>query len=135
MRSENPEALEAVAHAFLDAVDGAAQEENRVRRGGSALEVEVEQVGSRPSGETDPSAPLVQRAMAVTRYFGETPTLSRSSTNSNIPIALGIPAITIGRGGAGGDNHSPGEWWLNKEGHKAIQRALLILLAEAGFSE
>ncbi len=72
--------------------------------------------------------------MAATRYFGENPHLSRSSTNSNIPISLGIPAITIGRGGVGGGNHSPGEWWLNQEGYKGIQRALLILVAEAGFS-
>jgi tripeptide aminopeptidase len=71
--------------------------------------------------------------MAVTRHFGEEPRLSRSSTNSNIPISLGIPAVTIGRGGAGGENHSPDEWWINLDGHLAIQRALLILVAEARF--
>ena len=63
-----------------------------------------------------------------------TTTLERSSTNSNIPIALGIPAITLGRGGVGGSGHAPGEWWINEDGHLAIQRALLVLVAEAGFA-
>ncbi len=134
MRSETPESLEIISQAFLDAVTQAVEEENRFRREGPMIQVQANRIGSRPSGETDPAAPLVQRAMAATRYFGENPHLSRSSTNSNIPISLGIPAITIGRGGVGGENHSPGEWWLNQEGYKGIQRALLILVAEAGFS-
>lgn len=132
IRSESPEKLETVSAALLRAVEGAEEEENLARRDGPPLEVDLEKIGSRPSGETDPAAPLVQRAMATTRYFGEEPSLSRSSTNSNIPISLGIPAVTIGRGGVGGENHSPGEWWINVDGYKAIQRALLLLVAEAG---
>jgi acetylornithine deacetylase/succinyl-diaminopimelate desuccinylase-like protein len=134
MRSESPHRLEAISAAFLEAVEEATAEENEFRREGPPVQVNVERIGLRPSGETDPSTPLVQRAMAVTRYFGEEPFLTRSSTNSNIPISLGIPAVTIGRGGAGGANHSPDEWWLNEDGHLGIQRALLLLLAEAGFS-
>jgi di/tripeptidase len=134
MRSESPEALDEISEAFVSAMEQAALEENGVRRGGPGLELEVDQIGLRPSGEVDPSTPLVQRAIWATRHFGEEPRLSRSSTNSNLPISIGIPAITIGRGGAGGNNHSPGEWWVNIEGHKAIQRALLILVAEAGLS-
>jgi hypothetical protein len=45
---------------------------------------------------------------------------------------LGIPAITIGRGGSGGNAHSLDEWWVNSDGQKAIQLAFLILLSEAG---
>lgn len=134
MRSEDPESLEAIARLFRGAVEGATEEENRFRRDGPPLFVDVDLIGSRPSGETDPASPLVQRALAVTRYLGEEPYLSRSSTNANIPISLGIPAVTIGRGGRGGENHSPGEWWLNVEGYRAVQRALLILLAEGGVS-
>jgi tripeptide aminopeptidase len=132
MRSESPESLEVMGTAFEEAVLGAVKKENDMRREGPPLELALERIGTRPSGETDPNTPLVQRAMAVTRYFGEEPVLSRSSTNSNIPISLGIPAVTIGRGGVGDDNHSPTEWWMNVEGYKAIQRALLILVAEAG---
>jgi acetylornithine deacetylase/succinyl-diaminopimelate desuccinylase-like protein len=132
MRSESPERLEMISDAFLDAVSAAVESENEMRRDGPPLEVDVDRIGIRPSGEIDPEAALVQRAMAVTRYFGEDPRLSRSSTNSNIPISLGIPAVTIGRGGAGGENHSPTEWWANIDGHRGIQRAFLLLLAEAG---
>jgi di/tripeptidase len=132
MRSESPESLRTIAAAFEEAVAGAVEEENGLRREGPPLKLDVDRIGTRPSGEIDPDTPLVQRAMAVTRYFGEEPYLSRSSTNSNIPISMGIPAVTIGRGGVGGDNHSPTEWWMNVEGYKAIQRALLILVAEAG---
>lgn len=132
MRSESPETLEVIAGAFEESMRNGVERENRIRRDGPPLELQVDRIGNRPSGETDPSAPLVQRAKVATRYFGEEPRLSRSSTNSNIPISLGIPAITIGRGGVGSDNHSPTEWWANIEGYKAIQRALLILVAEAG---
>jgi tripeptide aminopeptidase len=132
MRSESPESLEVVAQAFEEAIVRGFDAENAARRDGPPLELVVDRIGNRPSGETDPNSDLVRRAEAVTRYFGEEPRLSRSSTNSNIPISLGIPAITIGRGGMGSDNHSPTEWWMNVDGHKAIQRALLILVAEAG---
>lgn len=134
MRSEDPSSLDRIARAFESAVTGAVEAENAVRRDGPPLELTLDRVGDRPSGEGDPESPLIQRAMAVTRYFGEEPRLTRSSTNSNIPISMGIPAITIGRGGVGAENHSPDEWWLNKEGYKAIHRALLILLAEAGLA-
>jgi acetylornithine deacetylase/succinyl-diaminopimelate desuccinylase-like protein len=134
MRSESPASLEQISEAFLEAVDAAAVEENEFRRSGPPVQAVVERIGLRPSGEVDPSTPLVQRAMAATRYFGEEPFLTRSSTNSNIPISLGVPAVTIGRGGAGGANHSPEEWWVNEDGHRGIQRVLLLLLAEAGFS-
>jgi len=133
MRSESPESLERLAQAFERAVKEGVEGENAIRRDGPPLEVIVDRIGNRPSGETDPNSSLVLKAMAVTRYFGEEPRLARSSTNSNIPISLGIPAITIGRGGVGAENHSLTEWWLNQDGHKAIQRALLTLLAEAGF--
>ncbi len=132
MRSEGPSALSTIERAFLASVERALEEENRVRRSGPPLEALVERIGSRPSGEADPRAPLIQRAQAATRFFGEEPHLTRSSTNSNIPISLGIPAVTIGRGGAGGENHSPGEWWINRDGHLGIQRALLLVVAEAG---
>jgi di/tripeptidase len=70
--------------------------------------------------------------MAAVKYFGEEPRITRGSTNSNIPISKGIPAVTIGRGGKGGNAHSLQEWWLDVDSHRAIQLALLTVLAEAG---
>ena len=45
-----------------------------------------------------------------------------------------MPAVTICRGGVGGDGHAPTEWWINRDGHLAIQRALLLVVAEAGLA-
>ena len=75
----------------------------------------------------------MQRAISATTLFGSTPSLTRGSTNSNIPISLGIPAITIGRGGVGGGAHSLNEWWLNENGAEAIKLALLLTVSEAGY--
>jgi tripeptide aminopeptidase len=68
----------------------------------------------------------------VTRLLGIEPRLGRSSTDSNIPISRGIPAITIGGGGVAGGAHSLNEWFLNQNGTVGLKRALLILLAQAG---
>lgn len=132
IRSVEPYRLDEMEQLLNQAVHQGLNEQNEIRRRGEALTVKVEKIGNRPSGELDPSLPLIQRAMAATSYFGAEPELTRGSTDSNIPISLGIPAITIGRGGSGGNAHSLDEWWVNSDGQKAIQLAFLILLSEAG---
>ena len=97
------------------------------------ISLELIKIGDRPSGELSIDTPLVQRAISATTLFGSTPSLTRGSTNSNIPISLGIPAITIGRGGVGGGAHSLNEWWLNENGAEAIKLALLLTVSEAGY--
>ena len=134
MRSESPESLARIERAFLAAMDRALEEENGLRREGPPLTVDNDKIGDRPSGELDPSTPLIQRAIATTALFGAEPELARSSTDSNIPIALGLPAVTIGRGGVGGNGHAPDEYWVNRGAHLAVQRALLLVVAEAGLA-
>ncbi|MGA0273623.1 MAG: M20/M25/M40 family metallo-hydrolase [Flavobacteriaceae bacterium] len=132
IRSVDPARLEVMESLLEDAVNQALLDQNQRKRRGPELTVKIDKIGNRPSGELLDQLPLVQRTLAATQAFGVTPYLTRGSTNSNIPIAKGIPAVTIGRGGDGGNAHSLDEWWTNKEGHKAIQLALLILLMEAG---
>ena len=134
MRSESPESLSRIEAAFLATMDQGLEEENALRRRGDPLTVDKDKIGDRPSGEMDPSDPLIQRALAATSIFGVEGELARSSTDSNIPISLGTPAVTIGRGGIGGNGHAPNEYWINRDGHLAIQRALLLLVAQAGIS-
>jgi acetylornithine deacetylase/succinyl-diaminopimelate desuccinylase-like protein len=134
MRSESPEALSRIEDAFLAAMERGLEGENALRREGAALTLEADKIGDRPSGELAESTPLIQRAIAATEVFDADPDLGRSSTNSNIPIAMGVPAVTIGRGGEGGNGHAPDEWWINRDGHLAIQRALLLTVAEAGLA-
>jgi len=135
MRSESQASLLAIDSIFRSVIPRALAEQNALARRGEELTVVVEQVGDRPSGETPVDAPLVLRAMAATRHFGDVPELERSSTDSNVPISLGIPSVTITRGGIGGGSHSPGEWWINRNGPVAIQRAVLLLVAEAGLAK
>jgi len=131
MRSLSPESLAVIEEEFLAAMQRALDDENALRREGPALELVLDKIGDRPSGELDPEIPVIQRALAATARFGTDGELARSSTDSNVPIALGVPAVTLGRGGAGEHGHAPGEWWLNEDGHLAIQRALLVVVAEA----
>ena len=132
MRSVSPERLDSIDAIFQEAMYRALYEQNALSRLGDTLTLEIEMIGNRPSGELDASIPLIQRAMASTAFFGKRPLLNRGSTNSNIPISLGIPAVTIGRGGKGAKAHSLDEWWIDAEGYKATQLALLILVAESG---
>ena len=135
MRSESQERLMEIDSIFRATMHDALAAQNAVTRRGPALEVEIELVGDRPSGETALDAPLLRRTIAATRFFGDEPTLTRSSTDANVPISLGIPAVTISRGGLGGRAHSLDEFWVNRDGPRAIKRAVLLLLAEGGMAE
>ncbi len=132
MRSVSPENLKGIEKIFLQQMNKALTDYNATVKRGAKLTIHIEKIGERPSGELPDNLPLVQRAIAATSYFKAEPFLTRGSTNSNIPISLGVPAITIGRGGKGGGAHSLDEWWLNDNGADAIKLALLIVVAEAG---
>jgi acetylornithine deacetylase/succinyl-diaminopimelate desuccinylase-like protein len=132
MRSAVPEQLNKMDLIFQNAVQKALSEENKVKREGPDLKVEIEMVGDRPSGKIPADNNLVQKAMATAIHFGATPSLRTGSTNSNIPISKGIPAVTIGIGGKSGGAHSLQEWWINEEGPESIKRTLLLLLSVTG---
>jgi len=131
MRAIDPERLKVIESLFLASMNTGLKEYNDTGIE-KPVELELVKIGDRPSGEVSTDEALVQRALAATESFGISPNLTRGSTNSNIPISLGIPAITIGRGGNGGNAHSLHEWWMNEDGARAIQLALLITLAETG---
>ncbi len=135
IRSVDPNRLDEMEKILENSVKEALDDQNSRKRMGGNLTYVIDKIGNRPSGELSPSLPLVQRAMAVTKHFGVTPRLTRGSTNSNIPISLGIPSVTIGRGGKGGNVHSLDEWWYNDRGYRSIQLSLLLVLMEAGFLE
>jgi acetylornithine deacetylase/succinyl-diaminopimelate desuccinylase-like protein len=132
MRSEGVETLAAVDDILQGAIQRALAEENDLRTRGEPLTVDVELIGDRPSGEIAEDHPFVQQAAAVTRALGLEPSFGRSSTDANIPISMGIPAITTGGGGQGFGAHSLDEWFRNVDGPVGVQRVLLIALAQAG---
>lgn len=136
MRSVSPQKLLGIEGVLKEQMQRALVDYNKTVKKGEALTLDLEKIGDRPSGELGENLPLILKAIAATNYFNAKPTLTRGSTDSNIPIALGIPAITIGRGGKAANAHSLDEWYLNDEtGALAIKLSMLILLAEAGLGE
>jgi acetylornithine deacetylase/succinyl-diaminopimelate desuccinylase-like protein len=132
LRSEDPVDLNSIDSLFHVSMVTALNEQNELRTSGPELTLEARLVGNRPSGVTPSTNPIVQRAIAVTRALRLTPSLDASSTDANVPMSRGIPAIALGRGGLAGNTHSPEEWWLNEHGTRGIRRILYTLLAEGG---
>ncbi len=132
LRSEDPRALAQLDVTVRAALERAADDENRRRTTGSpTLRVEIQLLGDRPSGMTPRAHPLVQAAVAANRALGRDAELASASTDANVPIALGIPAIALGAGGKAGDAHLATEWFENVEGALGIIRALLVTAAMA----
>tara|TARA_R110002012_G_scaffold56192_3_gene143872 strand:- start:12299 stop:13603 length:1305 start_codon:yes stop_codon:yes gene_type:complete len=135
MRAIDPKNLDEIEIIFKESVEKAISEYNASGVRGEVT-YELIKIGDRPSGELPASLPLIQRTMAATKLFGETPELGRGSTNINIPVSKGIPAVCIGRGGQGGGAHSLHEWYLNdEESDESIQLAMLITLSQAGLAK
>ena len=135
MRSLSPESLAAIDTIFQRAMRKGLEEQNALNRRGDAITLDIEMIGNRPSGHTSPDERIVQIALAATEWDERRPGLSTSSTDSNIPISMGIPAITIGGGGDGRGAHSLHEYYINKEGFKGVQRIFLIAIAQSGLAE
>jgi tripeptide aminopeptidase len=135
MRSVSPEKLLGIERILKEQMQRALDDYNKKVKKGDLLTLNLEKIGERPSGELGENLPLILKAIAATSYFDAQPTLTRGSTDSNIPIDLGVPAITIGRGGKSDNAHALDEWYINDEtGALAIKLAMLILVAEAGLS-
>ena len=136
MRSESCAELKKVDEQFLAIVRQAVDEENKARstREGK-ISADPKQIGDRPCGETPVTSPIVQTTAAVVTAFGLKPVFNISSTDSNLPMSLGIPAVTIGRG-PGGRAHSLDEYTIvePKADLHAAQVALAIILAVSGFT-
>jgi acetylornithine deacetylase/succinyl-diaminopimelate desuccinylase-like protein len=132
LRSENAETLAGLEEEALDRAHEAVRSANsRRRRGTASLSVDIQRIGSRPPGRTRADTDLVHAAKEATRYIGRRPELVSSSTDANVPMALGIPAIAIGAGGESGGMHTLGEWYDNRKGPEGIVRAMLTVLAVA----
>ena len=130
MRSADPAALQAVDATFHKAVDNAVADEN-ARWNSRALTVDKTLVGNRPAGQTPEKSGIVQAAISVTKALNLPLSLDEGSTDSNIPMSMGIPAITIDGGGRGSGAHALNEWFDSANSWQGTQRALLIALALA----
>jgi tripeptide aminopeptidase len=131
MRSESMPALDAVKTQVLAAVDAAVTEESARWNGRGNLSVDVQSIGVRPAGSTALDSPLVRSAMGTITALGLQPITNASSTDSNVPMALGIPAITIGGGGVGTGAHTLEETYDSTDSHLGPQVAILLAVSMA----
>ncbi|MFT4769133.1 MAG: tripeptide aminopeptidase [Glaciecola sp.] len=135
MRSGSQAKLDDIDAVLQSAIQTALRQENDGRLDGPPLTVDIDRVGTRPAAKGDVGSALVQRAMAATTALGVAPSLQISSTDSNLPISKGIPAVTMSRGGKSGDAHSLHEWWQPIDAHLGPQIGILTILAEAGLAD
>jgi len=135
LRSASAAELAKLDNAFLEIVDLAVATENAARStANGAITAEITPVGDRPAGETPAGSPIRALAAAAVTAEGYRPTFEWSSTDANIPMSLGIPALKIGAGGRGGRAHSLDEW-LDVEPTEALRgmrASLAAILAIAG---
>jgi tripeptide aminopeptidase len=129
MRSSDPASLAAVDATFQKAVDVAVAEENQ--RWGAAKTVTVvkELVGDRPAGSTPENSAIVRSGLAAATVLGFSANLGEGSTDSNMPMSMKIPAITIGGGGRGRDAHALTESFDTTDAWMGTQHALLLVVS------
>jgi acetylornithine deacetylase/succinyl-diaminopimelate desuccinylase-like protein len=137
LRSEAPAELAKLEATFLDLIGKSADAENAARstRAGPIV-ADITKIGDRPAGHTDETNELVQLAHAAISAHGFNPKFEFSSTDANIPMSLGIPAIKVGSGGSGGRAHSLEEWIdvASEPSVRGMAAGLATLLAVAGIA-
>jgi tripeptide aminopeptidase len=139
IRSTSMAEMERLERALRQALDQAVEEETRAmqaraasRRRPFGLSSELVVIGNRPAGELYPNARILQVIRAVDAQLGNAAQVQRASTDANIPLSLGLEAIAIGGGGAGGGAHTLQEWFDCSGRELGLKRILLTLLGLAG---
>jgi acetylornithine deacetylase/succinyl-diaminopimelate desuccinylase-like protein len=127
LRSESPQQLNKLADEFIKQMRSAGDEENQTRSTQQGkIEVDVRVIGERPSGSTPLDSMIVRLANAAAASFGISPAYSVGSTDANVPISLGIPAITLDSGGTGGRAHALDEW-IDVEKNSSVRGINLVM--------
>ena len=133
MRSNSSEELTKLENRIMALARQAADEENKRWGDKEVIKVEFKLVGDRPAGSGSADTPLVHASRrAVAALGGVVKSVSAGSTDSNIAINLGIPAVTLGGGGIGGGSHGPGEWYTPKNAWLGPQFVILTTLSLVG---
>jgi tripeptide aminopeptidase len=133
MRSNSTEELLKLEEKLLGLVKQAVVEEN-ARWNTDKMTVEIKLIGDRPAGIVEMDSPIVQATQRAVSTItgGKRATFGGASTDSNIAMSLGIPAVTVGGGGEGGNWHSRNEWYKPTDAWMGPQNALLTVLMLVG---
>lgn len=125
LRSESAARIDEMAALLTTSVDQAVATENS--RSTGRVATKIKEIGSRPGGGLASDAPILEYMRAVDAHLGIRSHLDCSSTDANIPLSLGIPAISIGTGGQGGGAHTAAEWYQPEGRELGLRRILLVL--------
>jgi acetylornithine deacetylase/succinyl-diaminopimelate desuccinylase-like protein len=130
-RSTDPDQLLRLEVALHRAVEDAVQHANALAkaRGKGVLSFSIIKIGDRPAAHLPPDSPLLDTLRAVDRHLGLRTDLRLGSTDANIPLSLGVPALSMGAGGDGGGAHTQAEWYSAKDREAGLRRVLLLTLA------
>jgi acetylornithine deacetylase/succinyl-diaminopimelate desuccinylase-like protein len=129
LRSSDGAALATLDSSLQKALDAALKEENERWGNRGRLTLSKTSVGTRPAGQVRADAPIVQAAVSVTRVLGLPVSLDEGSTDSNLAMSLGVPAVTIDGGGTATGTHSTAETFDSTNSWQGTVRAFLLVLA------
>ena len=132
MRSPDPNELEKLDKLFKQNAQTALDEENARWNNQGKLELDIKMIGDRPTGTQPQNSPIIEIAASANKFMNIENDFGFSSTDANLPISIGVPAITIDGGGVGKLAHSLDEQWDSKDSYIGSQRALLIVLGIVG---
>jgi len=137
IRSESEDELTRLESALRECIAAGVRDETDSARDRSKgkLEWKVELLGSRPGGELASDSPLLAALRAADELVGNVSRIERSSTDANIPLSMGIDALSIGAGGNGGGAHSLQEWYDSAGREAGLKRTLLTVLGISGVAE
>jgi len=135
-RSTSPEQLLRLEVALHRAVEDAVAHCNKQAKPNAAhsvgqLSFSIASIGNRPAAQLPVDSPLLESLRAVDRHLGLRTEIMLGSTDANIPLSLGVPALSMGAGGAGGGAHTLSEWYSAKDRDLGLKRVLLLCLAMA----
>jgi acetylornithine deacetylase/succinyl-diaminopimelate desuccinylase-like protein len=126
IRSESNQKMDELVGMLTEAVERAQNVENE-RSVTGKVSGRIREIGSRPAGRLPDGAAVLEYLKAVDSYLGIRSHFDCASTDANVPLSLGIPAVSIGAGGQGGGAHTPQEWFLPERRDLALKRILLTL--------
>lgn len=126
IRSESNEKMDELVDSLTAAIEHALEVENQRATGGK-LTVKIREIGSRPAAILPGQSTILAYIRAVDSHLGIRSHLDCASTDANVPMSLGIPAISIGAGGQGGGAHTAQEWFKPEGRDLGLKRILLTL--------
>jgi len=136
IRSDSESELNALSDKMKEAVKHAVDQENKKWGSKEKVTSEIIMKGNRPAGTQSEDSAIVKTAWEAASILGIEPELrDESSTDANIPISMGIPAITVGRGGEEGKVHTIDEWFKPVDAYRGPQRDLLLIMGLAGLDD